>query len=313
MTDGPAFFQSFAIFDAEQRLVDWNSGFVEEFADAGPLLVKGLGARDIHAACLLPERALDLSWALNDAPPSVFEYINNRCSISVAQELSVNGSIFRIAQSTHAAPQLHPAMPDQSAELLRSAALQISAAVLKHRDQETLRLNELALTDGLTGVANRRSFDELLGFEWKRCQRNQLPLSVVFIDIDFFKRYNDFYGHLQGDECLKAIAFSLKAVLNRPGDLVARYGGEEFICLLPETDLFGASHKAEELELAVRKLTIPHDKSEVAPVVTISLGVATAQQVTGEDPSALVSAADELLYQAKAEGRGCYRAALLQN
>ncbi|MDN7131861.1 GGDEF domain-containing protein [Halomonas sp. MC140] len=204
-------------------------------------------------------------------------------------------------------------MPDQSAELLRSAALQISAAVLKHRDQETLRLNELALTDGLTGVANRRSFDELLGFEWKRCQRNQLPLSVVFIDIDFFKRYNDFYGHLQGDECLKAIAFSLKAVLNRPGDLVARYGGEEFICLLPETDLFGASHKAEELELAVRKLTIPHDKSEVAPVVTISLGVATAQQVTGEDPSALVSAADELLYQAKAEGRGCYRAALLQN
>lgn len=313
MTNAPPFFQSFAIFDVEQRLVDWNSGFVEEFADAAPLLVKGLGARDIHAACLLPERALDLSWALNDAPPPVFEYINNRCSVSVVQELSVNGSIFRIAQSTHATPQLHPAMLDDSAELLRSTALQVSAAVLKRRDQETLRLNELALTDGLTGVANRRYFDELLSLEWKRCQRNQLSLSVIFIDIDFFKRYNDFYGHIKGDECLKAIASILKAVLNRPGDLVARYGGEEFTCLLPETGVFGASYKAEELELAVRALNIPHDKSEVAPIVTISLGVATAQQVTGEDPSALVSAADKLLYQAKAEGRGCSRAALFES
>ncbi|AQU81755.1 MULTISPECIES: diguanylate cyclase [unclassified Halomonas] len=313
MANATTFFQSFAIFDAEQRLVDWNEGFVEEFADAAPLLVKGLGARDIHAACLLPERALDLSWALNDAPPPAFEYINNRCSILVTQELSVNGSIFRIAQYTHDAPQLHSAMPDQSAELLRSTALQISAAVLKRRDQETLRLHELALTDGLTGVANRRYFDELLGLEWKRCKQNQLPLSVIFIDIDFFKRYNDLYGHISGDECLKAIASTLNAILSRSGDLVARYGGEEFTCLLPGTDLLGASYKAGELELAVRALTIPHEKSEVAPVVTISLGVATAQQVKGDNPLALVRAADKQLYQAKSEGRGCSRSALFES
>ncbi|SNY96659.1 diguanylate cyclase [Halomonas sp. hl-4] len=313
MTNAPTLFQSFAIFDIEQRLIDWNLDFVEEFADAAPLLIKGLSARDIHAACLLPERALDLSWALNDAPPSAFEYINNRRSISVVQEISVNGSIFRIAQSTNAETQLHPAMPDQSAELLRSTALQISATVLKRRDQETLRLHELALTDGLTGVANRRYFDELLDSEWKRCKQGQLPLSVIFIDIDFFKRYNDLYGHVSGDECLKNIASSLRATLNRPRDLVARYGGEEFTCLLPETDLCGARHKAGELELAVKALAIPNGKSKVAPIVTISLGVATAQHVTGDNPLALVRAADKLLYQAKSDGRACFRSALFES
>lgn len=304
------FIQSFAIFDAKARLVDWNPGFVEEFIDAAPLLRQGVSAQDIYAACLLPERALDLSWALNGVAQPVFEYYNNRRSISVAQELSAHGHIFRIAQSIKATPQFHPGMLDDSAELLRSAALQVSASVLKHREQETLRLNELALTDGLTGVANRRYFDELLRLEWKRCKRNQLPLSLIFIDIDCFKKYNDFYGHPKGDECLKAIASVLKSRLNRPGDVVARFGGEEFTCLLPETDLVGAGHKAAELELAVRELSIAHDKSDVAPSVTISLGVATVRKLTGNDPSALVSAADTLLYQAKAEGRGCVRASL---
>lgn len=304
MIKGDPFSQSFAIFDSKQCLIDWNLGFAKEFADAAPILVQGISANDIFSACLLPERVLDFSWVLRNEPALVFEYINNRQSVSVSQELCINGNILRIAQSSHNVPQLHPAILDHNAELLRSTALQISASVLKYRDQENLHLHELAQTDGLTRIANRRYFDELLHKEWHRCRRNQLPLSVIFIDVDFFKRYNDFYGHSRGDECLKAIASTLKRNLNRPSDLVARYGGEEFICLLPETDIVGATLKAEELEIAVRTLAIPHEKSEVVPIVTISLGVATVKLVSGDDPYILVNAADRLLYGAKADGRG---------
>lgn len=308
--DKAPFTQSVAIFDASERLVDWSAGFGEEFADAASILNQGISARDIYAMCLLPERALDLSWASGGTPPPVFEYINNRRSIAVEQHLGANGYVFRIAQSTQATPQLHPSMLDESAELLRSAALQISAAVLKRREQETHRLHELALTDGLTGIANRRYFDELLDIEWQRCKKSRLPLSTIFIDIDFFKRYNDFYGHLSGDVCLKIIASTLRANLHRPRDLVARYGGEEFTCLLPETDLRDAAHKAAELEKAIRALAIPHGKSEAASIVTISLGVSTAQCIMGDDSSVLIRAADQLLYDAKAAGRGCVRSAL---
>ena len=303
------FGQSFAIFDANLQLLDWNQGFAEEFADAAPILVPGVSANAIFLACLLPERALDLSWAANAMQPSPFEYINNRQSVTVIQELSANACILRLALCSTQAPKLHPNFLDSSAELLRSSALQISAAVLKQRDQENLHLHNLALTDGLTGVPNRRYFDEMLDKEWQRCKRSQLPLSLIFIDVDFFKRYNDFYGHTQGDVCLKAIAAILMENLKRPGDLVARYGGEEFTCLLPETNLLGATQKAKELELAVRALAIPHEKSDAVPIVTISLGVATVSQVVGDDASTLVNAADQLLYDAKVDGRACVRAA----
>ncbi len=298
------------MFDAHERLIDWNLGFVEEFADAAAILNQGISARDICSRCLLPERALDLSWAPGDVTPPAFEYINNRRSVSVAQYRGASGNVFRIARSTQKTLRLHPAMPDESTELLRSAVLKISAAVLKRREQEKLRLHELALKDGLTGVANRRYFDELLDIEWQRCKQSQLPLSMFFIDIDCFKRYNDFYGHLKGDECLKAIASTLRTNVNFPGGLVARYGGEEFTCLLPGIDLFDATCKAEELERAVRALALAHEKSDVAPIVTISLGVTTAKWITGDDASVLVRAADQLLYEAKAAGRGCARSAL---
>ncbi|MBZ5486353.1 diguanylate cyclase [Halomonas aquamarina] len=310
MNKRQALVQSLAVFDARERLVDWNPGFVEEFADAASIVAQGVSARDISSACLLPERALDLGWSLYGAPPQRFEYINNRRSISVAQHLGVNGHIFRVAQSTHATPPLHAGMLDENAELLRSAALQISAAVLKRREQETLRLHELALKDGLTGIANRRYFDEFLDIEWQRCKQSQLPLSAIFIDIDYFKAYNDLYGHLNGDVCLKAIASTLKDHLHRPGGLVARYGGEEFTCLLPGADLGEATQKAEELEQAVRALAIPHEKSGALPIVTISLGVATVPCITGSDTSVLVKAADLALYKAKAAGRGCVRSTL---
>lgn len=165
-------------------------------------------------------------------------------------------------------------------------------------------LRSLALTDGLTGVGNRRHFDATLQSEWRRCARAGQSLSVILIDVDFFKRYNDRYGHQAGDACLQAIASTLKAGFTRPYDVVARYGGEEFACLLPDTPLAGAEKKAIELEKAVRALGIEHEESDVCVMVTISLGVAAVSPEEGGEPADLVARADSQLYLAKRSGRG---------
>lgn len=130
----------------------------------------------------------------------------------------------------------------------------------------------LALMDGLTGVGNRRHFDATLETEWRRCIRAGQPLALILVDVDFFKRYNDHYGHQAGDACLQSIASVLKAAFTRSHDMVARYGGEEFVCILPDTTLEGAEKQANELEKAVRALGIEHETSDVCGVVTISLG-----------------------------------------
>ena len=164
-------------------------------------------------------------------------------------------------------------------------------------------LRKLAYIDGLTGLANRRHFDTTLQAEWRRCRRSGKPLALVMLDIDHFKRYNDRYGHPQGDETLKAVATALRASLARPHDLVARYGGEEFVCLLPECDLASAYHKAQALCRAVQALGLEHKASSVADVVTISAGVA-CQVPDGEStPEALLAQADAHLYRAKQAGR----------
>lgn len=165
-------------------------------------------------------------------------------------------------------------------------------------------LRSLALTDGLTGVGNRRHFDDTLQAEWRRCVRAGQPLSLILVDVDFFKRYNDHYGHPAGDACLQSIASALKAGFTRSHDMVARYGGEEFVCILPDTPLAGAEKKANALEKAVRALGIAHEKSDVCGVVTISLGVAVSHPAKGENPADLVECADEQMYLAKQSGRG---------
>ncbi|MCG5240148.1 diguanylate cyclase domain-containing protein [Azospirillum doebereinerae] len=164
-------------------------------------------------------------------------------------------------------------------------------------------LRSLSFLDGLTGIANRRRFDETMEREWRRCARIQQPVSLVILDVDHFKAYNDQYGHQSGDECLRAVAEVLAERMKRPCDLVARYGGEEFVCLLPETENRGAAQVAEWLRAAVADCGIPHANSPVAPHVTISLGVATMVPATGRTPDQLAQAADQLLYQAKRAGR----------
>jgi diguanylate cyclase (GGDEF)-like protein len=164
-------------------------------------------------------------------------------------------------------------------------------------------LRSLVLLDGLTGVANRRKFDEQLERDWRQCRREQAALSVIMIDVDHFKHYNDRYGHLSGDAALQAVAKTLAGVLNRPYDLLARYGGEEFVCVLPKTGLLEAVQIAERMQAGVRGLQLEHLDSAVGQVLTISLGVATVVPDAELAPDTLVAEADRQLYQAKQAGR----------
>ncbi len=163
-------------------------------------------------------------------------------------------------------------------------------------------LKTLSYQDGLTGIANRRYFDDTLIREHRRCRRAGLPLSTLMIDIDFFKRYNDIYGHLTGDDCLKLVARTMLAQLNRSGDLLARYGGEEFVCILPDTDLAGAAKIAENLRRAVLDQQIPHEAG-IGGLVTISIGAVACMPSEGIDTRKLLLLADSSLYRAKVSGR----------
>ena len=186
----------------------------------------------------------------------------------------------------------------------------INAAIVRSRIANHLELKhardllkQQATIDPLTGIANRRLFDEFQMREWRAMQRDAKPFSLIMIDIDYFKQFNDYYGHSAGDACLRAVASVLQNTLGRPSDLVARYGGEEFACILPDTDSAGAAHIAENLRLAVQKLSIPHEKSSVAAIVTISLGCASRVPSIGKFLSDFMVEADHALYKAKELGR----------
>lgn len=171
--------------------------------------------------------------------------------------------------------------------------------------QETnLVLQQLMQSDGLTGLSNRRHFDEYLETEWRRAQREQTELSLLLIDVDYFKGYNDHYGHVAGDEVLRQIAKALRETCSRASDLVARYGGEEFVVVLPNTSAGNARLLAEKARRTVEGLDIPHKKPAEGAHVTISIGVATHKVLVGSnEPIGLVTQADEMLYKAKAAGR----------
>ncbi|MDM8555235.1 diguanylate cyclase [Desulfococcaceae bacterium HSG7] len=168
-------------------------------------------------------------------------------------------------------------------------------------------IKKQAVFDALTGVPNRRNFSESVLKEYKRSQRQQQPLSIIMCDVDNFKAYNDTYGHISGDLCLKEIAQTLKTSLKRPGDFCARYGGEEFVVLLPNTPIYGAMHIAETIRSNIENLGISHESSSPKQVVTLSLGVATSEGAILASYEELVKHADIALYQAKKQGRNQVR------
>lgn len=194
-------------------------------------------------------------------------------------------------------------MPILKARLRNHLALKHKSNLLVH----------LACTDELTRVANRRHFDYVFDRERARAQRNKTHLSLIMIDVDHFKQFNDHYGHPEGDRCLKQVSRALGSVLHRPADLLARYGGEEFVVLLPETDAEGATDIAEKLRHSVFELSIPHQNSDSDIRVTISLGVATFWPKKSRTTDDLLESADKALYLAKISGRNRFVAAEFPN
>ena len=195
-------------------------------------------------------------------------------------------------------------------EALRSIATPIAVAIQQgelHAKLQTVNqeLERLASLDGLTGVANRRQFDLHLKREWQRLLRETAPISVIMCDVDFFKAYNDTYGHQMGDECLKQIAKILENCAQRSTDLASRYGGEEFVIVLPNTGIKGALQVADKIQHQIRALEIEHQKSEVSGYVTLSLGVACQVPNHDRSPESLIKLADAALYEAKSKGRNC--------
>jgi len=187
----------------------------------------------------------------------------------------------------------------------------VKARVRNHLNTVRTRrlLERLALVDGLTEIPNRRSFDVNVGKEWLRCLRTGKSLSLMMIDIDLFKRYNDLYGHSSGDYVLRKVAQTLQRELRRPCDVVSRYGGEEFVVVMPEADIVGAKAMAEKMCLAIFNANIDHSVSDVCANLTISVGGATVRPDAEHTVDMLLKAADSMLYRAKDSGRNqvCWR------
>jgi diguanylate cyclase (GGDEF)-like protein len=179
--------------------------------------------------------------------------------------------------------------------------------LLSHLQGINNRLIELSVIDELTQIANRRSLDETLEKEWLRSKRMKSPISILMIDVDYFKQFNDEFGHIKGDECLRYIAKFLKENMNRPGDFLARYGGEEFCIIMPETNLNGAVSFAEKIHSGIRELKISNPRSEVSKYVTVCIGIASVVPAVEESYMDLIYTSDKALYKAKNEGRNIIR------
>lgn len=175
--------------------------------------------------------------------------------------------------------------------------------LIRRLETEKDKAQQSAMTDGLSGIPNRRYFDETLDKELYRLKRSGSPLALIMLDIDHFKKYNDRYGHVAGDDCLKLVAETIRSNIGRAPDFAARYGGEEFAIVMPDTDIHGAMIVAERLRLSIESLGVPHEDSSTAAHVTISLGVASVYPETIDSPEVLVRLADEALYEAKHSGR----------
>lgn len=227
--------------------------------------------------------------------------------------LTAQGETDYIVQGFRCGGNDYVVKPFEPQELLARVRVQLelhwSRLEMKRLNEELRRINDelrlLSSTDGLLHIANRRHFDEILEKEWQRAIRSSRPLSLLIVDVDHFKLYNDHYGHLEGDECLKRVAGAIGCGVRRVADLLARYGGEEFAVILPDADAAAAARVAETIHQALREADIAHATSPVAARVTVSIGVASGVPVMDASPALLLGAADSALYAAKLQGRNC--------
>lgn len=243
---------------------------------------------------------MDIRLGSNGDGVEVARRLSGRHSAAVVF-LTAHSDEETLARALEVSPYGYIVKPFRARELKVAVELALSKHAVELAATE--KMSELMLTDPLTGLANRRHFDEALTSEWNRAVREKHLLAVVMLDIDHFKAFNDSRGHAAGDACLRKVAQALRGHCARPGDLVCRWGGEEFAVILPATDAAGAGHVARALVEVVRALGIEHGKSDAAPCVTISAGSASAVPSNVGSAAALVEQADAALYEAKRAGR----------
>lgn len=291
------------LLDCKGGVMFWNV-WMTRMSGVSLKAAKGNTLPEIFPSLMKTRVPGAITWALQRKLPSVLS-------------TSLNPSPFPLGDD-HVVEQSIRVMPLDLKDGFGYAMVQIDdvSAIVERERILRLRarqLRDLALIDPLTGVANRRRFQEYFDNEVRRHQRRNQVLSLIIFDVDYFKHYNDTYGHSRGDECLISICMIVNAALHRAGDMLARVGGEEFAILLPDTEAEGAAKMAEEVRQAVEDAAIPHADSLVARVVTISLGVASVSLMPNISGSDLYSAADGALYDAKDAGRNGWRQLKLGN
>jgi diguanylate cyclase (GGDEF)-like protein len=288
------------VLDVERRVLAWNSWMAQYSGHPSEAVV----GRDFFS--VFPEltgKRIDgaVTQALRDNFPSVLSQTLHKAPFALYASAAARAAEERLQQTV----AVTPLSVAGSARLCLIQITDVSAAVMRERllRDQALELRSQSFSDGLTGIANRRHFDVAMEKEIRRAKRAGTSLSLLMIDIDAFKAYNDHYGHQQGDDTLIKVAARLAALLQRPLDLIARYGGEEFAVILPEMDELQSGAMAESMRLAVTALNIPHAQSGHAGHVTVSIGVATHRAGHAGEITQLVGAADRALYTAKHAGR----------
>ena len=288
------------VFAPDERVVLWNH-WVEQHARRPAQAVLGMTFAEVFPDMLDGRTHIAIREALRNNFASLISQTLNKAPFPLYASAGDAAAGTRLQQAVHVMPLEVPGLP-------RHCMVQItdvSMAVARERKlrEMAVELESQTLVDGLTGIANRRRFDLHLEDEFRRAKRTNSSVSLIMIDVDHFKDYNDNYGHQRGDKCLVRIASTLGGVLNRSRDLVARYGGEEFAVILPDTDSDGALQVAETMRAEIEALQLDHAFSGVAPHVTVSLGVSTLVPELQAKTGSLIHAADRALYQANRSGR----------
>ena len=288
------------VIDADGRVVLWNAWMSRHSSLAQEDVV---GAELLAACPELRGGRVDsaIGQALRDNFASVLSQSLNKAPFALHASAAAAARGERLQQAVEITPIEVEGAPRHC--LIQISDVSVAVAREKLLREQAMVLRSQTFADGLTGIANRRHFDVALEKEHRRAKRGGAALSLLMIDIDHFKAYNDHYGHQKGDQCLIQVAAGLAGTLKRPCDLMARYGGEEFAVILPELDIDQAGQIAETIRARALELAIPHERSGDVPYVTVSIGVTSQPPGAPVDIEALIGAADRALYQAKNAGR----------